>query len=264
MLGDCPRNQGVALNIQTVDGRDLGAFIPADLDDLGLDPYEFRIYCRLCRRAGSGVAYESAPNMGTACGISERKVRQVLQTLVKKGLIVGEEAQGHSTKYRLVSLERPTPVKNPCTTCSPAPDAALTPAPHAGDPCTTCSPTPAPPAPKGSPSEGNPIKEEIGARIQKILGEVPAFAKSAIPLKSFEEIAEDFAGLSNPVIVEQARLARDWALEAPRYKPANAKGNPATFFRSWLKRKQVELTVVPGGGSSKRTLTAADVAVIHR
>jgi hypothetical protein len=37
------------------DGRNLPIFIHSELDDLGLDPYEFRVYARIARRAGSSA-----------------------------------------------------------------------------------------------------------------------------------------------------------------------------------------------------------------
>ncbi|RYG39717.1 hypothetical protein EON79_23880, partial [bacterium] len=83
------------------DARDLGAFIPKDLDDMGLDPYEFRIYCRLCRRAGAGVARESVESMAEACKMSVRKVQGCLKALIEKELVTFELVTGRPTNYYL-------------------------------------------------------------------------------------------------------------------------------------------------------------------
>lgn len=86
-----------------VDGRDLGAFIPSELDDYGLDPYEWRVYCRIVRRAGGGgVFYESAAAVAGACGMGERKVREALSLLADAGLIgVVTKRDGQVARYRL-------------------------------------------------------------------------------------------------------------------------------------------------------------------
>ena len=132
----------------------MATFIASDLDDFGLDPFAFRIYCRLCRRAGeSGDAYESVPNMAAGCKMSERQARKSLRELEEMGLIVRFERPGNKSIYRL----------------TPAPGAALpprhtvpgsdsTPAYSAAHPGIQCRPTPAPGAAKGYPLQGNPLK----------------------------------------------------------------------------------------------------------
>ncbi|WNN92109.1 hypothetical protein [Gloeocapsopsis dulcis] len=41
---------------------ELRLFVPSDLDDYGLDPFEFRIYARIVRRAGKdGFSREGVP-----------------------------------------------------------------------------------------------------------------------------------------------------------------------------------------------------------
>lgn len=152
----------------TVDARDVGAFIPADLDDRGLDPYTFRVYCRLCRRAGVGCAYESVPNMAAACKMSERMVQRALKTLLDMNLIDARSASGKPTVYRLLS-PKPKVMDDPRTTVTPAPQS-----PH---PRTTVTPTPAPQSPKGSPLEGSPIKGRGASRFTPPdLEEVQAYA----------------------------------------------------------------------------------------
>lgn len=67
-------------NINVTDERDLGAFIPSFLDDFGLNPYQFRIYCRLARRAGAGgQCWESADNMAKACLMNRKTVMKSIK-----------------------------------------------------------------------------------------------------------------------------------------------------------------------------------------
>ncbi len=70
------------------DYRNLGAVIPSLLDDYGLDPYEFRVYARLTRRAGNhGQCWESISNIAKACKMSDRKAQYCLRLLEKAGLV---------------------------------------------------------------------------------------------------------------------------------------------------------------------------------
>lgn len=84
-----------------LDERELGLFVKSEIDDYGLDPYEFRIYARIVRRAGRGDAWESIPNMAKACMMSESRVRLALQLLEAAGLIESHERCGYSTVRRL-------------------------------------------------------------------------------------------------------------------------------------------------------------------
>jgi hypothetical protein len=168
---------------EVVDTRDLGAFIPSVLDDYPLDPYEFRVYARVVRRASGKRNQrghdEGAAAMGQALGCSERQVRYALRVLERARLIVRTVRPGTTDRFDLTSssewvapgelaeirkavkARKPTPahgaalhVVQPGTSCSPAHDA--------GQPCTTCNPprhpvqdTPAPGADEGSP-QGSP------------------------------------------------------------------------------------------------------------
>jgi len=84
-----------------LDERELGLFVKSEIDDYGLDPYEFRIYARIVRRAGRGDAWESIPNMAKACMMSESRVRLSLQLLEAAGLIESHERCGYSTVRRI-------------------------------------------------------------------------------------------------------------------------------------------------------------------
>ena len=49
---------------------ELSLFVRSEIDDYGLDPYEFRIYARITRCAGNGEAWESLNNKACACCMS--------------------------------------------------------------------------------------------------------------------------------------------------------------------------------------------------
>lgn len=84
-----------------LDEQELGLFVKSEMDDYGLDPFEFRIYARIVRRAGRKEAWESVPNMAKACMMSESRVRLALQLLEAAGLIESQGRSGYSTLRRL-------------------------------------------------------------------------------------------------------------------------------------------------------------------
>lgn len=180
------------LPVEVQDGRDLGAFIPSVLDDYPLDPYEFRVYARIVRRA-SGKANtrghdESTTAMGKALACSDRQVRYALRVLERAGLVVRTARPGQSDRFDLTPHEQwvaPDQVaeiraavkaRKPATTPAPPTAAPGTAVPDAGgenqDPGTpdrgttyrgtSCRTprhhvpdTPAPGADEGSPSRAS-------------------------------------------------------------------------------------------------------------
>ncbi|MGH2412670.1 MAG: hypothetical protein ACRDEA_03030 [Microcystaceae cyanobacterium] len=78
-------------------------FIPSFLDDYPLDPYEFRLYARIHRRAGTGSCWESIPHMATACQMSLAKARKALRFLVAAGLVSRSERTGATTEWTINS-----------------------------------------------------------------------------------------------------------------------------------------------------------------
>jgi len=82
------------------------AFIHADLDDAGLTPDEFRIYCRIRRRAGAdGDCYESIPSMMEACQISVRPFRAAIGELLRRNMINRIDRAGKSYVFRVTPIE---------------------------------------------------------------------------------------------------------------------------------------------------------------
>ncbi len=80
---------------------ELSLFVRREIDDYGLDPYEFRIYARITRRAGNGEAWESLNNMASACCMSLSRARRALHLLKLAKLVKSSERPGYSTVYRL-------------------------------------------------------------------------------------------------------------------------------------------------------------------
>ncbi len=56
-------------------------FVRREIDDYGLDPYEFRIYVRITRHSGNNETWESMTNRTCACGMSLSRARLALQIL---------------------------------------------------------------------------------------------------------------------------------------------------------------------------------------
>jgi hypothetical protein len=97
--------QNQAIHAYTsADNRDNSsiAFIHKELDDFGLDPYSFRVYSHIVRRAGNGgECWESNKNMADVCCMSESQVKRSLALLVKYGLIFKESRLGTTDLYRV-------------------------------------------------------------------------------------------------------------------------------------------------------------------
>lgn len=96
-------------------------FIHKDLDDFGLDPYSFRIYSRIVRRAGRGESWENNKNMAAGCCMSEAQVKKSLNILVRHGLIIKESRPGKTCIYRVAprrNWSNPIPPIEPSNTDS--------------------------------------------------------------------------------------------------------------------------------------------------
>lgn len=72
------------------------AFIPAELDDAGLDPVTFRIYCHIARRAGGRKCFAAAASIAEHCQVSRRTVYRALAELELHGLLVIKRRHGKS------------------------------------------------------------------------------------------------------------------------------------------------------------------------
>ncbi len=78
-------------------------FIPVWLDDYGLTPAEFRVYCHVVRRAGkNGTCWESVPRIGKACRLSRNLTMAALHALTKvHRLLIRNKRVGETDEYTL-------------------------------------------------------------------------------------------------------------------------------------------------------------------
>ena len=91
---------------QIIDRRDFAIVVPSYLDDYGLDPYEYRLYSHIVRRAGRSGCFESIPNMAKHCLMNEKTVRNSLRVLLGAGMIaVVESKKGRSVVYEVAPHE---------------------------------------------------------------------------------------------------------------------------------------------------------------
>jgi len=81
-------------------------FVPSWLDDAGLPPAEFRLYCHLLRRADkkTGIAWPSYESMSETCGTSRATIWRGLKSLATRGMIamVGKPFGG-SCRYQVLA-----------------------------------------------------------------------------------------------------------------------------------------------------------------
>jgi DNA-binding MarR family transcriptional regulator len=79
------------MNMEFRDGRKPRiVYFDIELDDSGLNPYEFRLYCRIARRCGGsldGKCFESQSDMARNTGMSLISVKRYLKTLENKRFI---------------------------------------------------------------------------------------------------------------------------------------------------------------------------------
>lgn len=93
-----------ANGISVKDGRDdLPVFIHSEVDDLGLTPFEFRVYAHLARRVDgrNGKYWESVKAGAEICRMNMKTYRVALANLVDIGLVAREERTGQTSVYRL-------------------------------------------------------------------------------------------------------------------------------------------------------------------
>ncbi len=86
------------------DQRDnLPTFIHGELDDFGLNPFEFRAYAHLARRVGKrgGEYWESLGEGARVCCMDVKTYRAALVSLESYGLISREDRKGQTSVYRL-------------------------------------------------------------------------------------------------------------------------------------------------------------------
>lgn len=79
--------------------------LPNVIDDMGLSPYAFRLYCHLRRVAGeSGACWQSTATLAAHCGISAGSISQAKKDLTDKGLISIDEKSGAGGIYHHITI----------------------------------------------------------------------------------------------------------------------------------------------------------------
>ena len=91
-------------------------FIHSSLDDAGLDPFEFRIFCHLRRRAKDRKAWPGMRSIAEVTGISLNKVCTTIRSLQNKGFLEVRKRPGnHQSNIYLVrspAEKNSVPVEN--------------------------------------------------------------------------------------------------------------------------------------------------------
>jgi DNA-binding MarR family transcriptional regulator len=82
-------------------------FVRSELDDYGLDVYEFRVLAHVARRDGKGKngngrgCFSKQKKIAEACGVSHRKVHEALRVLCAAGFLTKDTQEGSTNIYRL-------------------------------------------------------------------------------------------------------------------------------------------------------------------
>jgi len=84
-------------------------YVDVELDDAGLDPFEFRIYVRIARRCGGttdGTCWESLNSMAKATDISVSQIKRALNVLEKRKFIKRRSGKTDGISNRLALLDK--------------------------------------------------------------------------------------------------------------------------------------------------------------
>lgn len=71
------------------------------LDQFGLTSNQFRVYCRLLRKAQSGIISESSESIAKVCKLTRITVLRVVAQLEKMSMIVCDRTSGKKTVFHL-------------------------------------------------------------------------------------------------------------------------------------------------------------------
>ncbi|MBD2076347.1 helix-turn-helix domain-containing protein [Phormidium sp. FACHB-592] len=219
------------------DERDLGAFIPSNLDDYGLDPFEFRVYSHIARRAGSGECWESINNIAACCNMNVKTARKAIAVLTAARLIWQSTRKGTTNSITLSSSKhwvdsnllgqiraKLTPTKSGSTKSGtpPLPDQDFTPTRSGTPPLPDQVPKgiPSKVLPEVSPFKGeNENEREINASLQEpeVSPKLPA-----LPVNQEDSSAPSNTSLranysaARKTFTEENIEAPEWAMhEAP-------------------------------------------------
>lgn len=139
-------------------------FVRSELDDAGLNPFEFRVYAHIARRSN---CYAKMDNIGAICGMSGRQARRSLMSLAEKGMI---EMITRAGQTHMITLMPPRNWsekvwdeirKNRSGWKSESPEQGRTDSPARGDSQSGVGRTVSPP--KDIPPKGIPLKDIVDA-----------------------------------------------------------------------------------------------------
>jgi len=81
-------------------------FIHSRLDDAGLSPSAFRIFCHIARR---GECYSKVETIANVCRLAPDTVRAGLKVLTERSFLIRERRDGFTTIYRVAPIEQWNP-----------------------------------------------------------------------------------------------------------------------------------------------------------
>ena len=100
------------------------AFIPSQLDDAGLSPAEFRVFCHLVRNANKqGIAWSPYRRMIEITRLSKSTIRRCIETLEADHKLIRKVGKpfGGSCRYRLTAIVPPEGQKAASNSATRAP-----------------------------------------------------------------------------------------------------------------------------------------------
>jgi hypothetical protein len=208
-------------------------FIHSTLDDYGLSPAQFRVFCHISRRAGKGFAYPAVESMARICQLHPHTIRKSLKALVKYRLLHCTPRPGKTSLYRVnpPALWQPSgrPKENRAENDTP-------PLQHEGGPTQMNDGEPSEnQGAEGFPLKGNPKKENQNTHISESC-QVPSTMEEALIVARKLDIEEEFArqefhakksvgwkdGYGNPITSWPDHLLARWSIE--RRKRAERRG----------------------------------------
>ena len=220
-------------------------FIHSELDDYGLNPSQFRVYCHLARRASSGKAWPSLPNIARTCHIHEQTARMALTVLVDRCLLAKESRPGKTAFYRINPRSSWKPARriklHPYENDTPLPNSYPTPTKpiqgypyekntHEGNPLEGNPLEGYPPKNTPPPTSGLPCGEEDAIARADAVGVPAEFARHEFLAKSAEGWR---SGYGNPITLWENHIRVRWNTAQQKHskdnRPATDKLHPAVI-----------------------------------
>jgi hypothetical protein len=151
-------------------------FVHSRVDDFGLTLRQFRVYCHLARRAGSGVAFPGRRSIAKVTKMSKTSAVQAIRDLESLKLLEVTRTDGHTTHYHLTAPSKWSTGPNERTVASRTGPIRGTPWTNPGNGTGPIQGT-----------KGNPIKE-----IQEGNPNLSLFSSSASSLGEYRGVRAKF------------------------------------------------------------------------